>query len=97
MKILLLFFAVLILSGCVQQKEAAQPLQFSGIYPHLAYYNNEGECGTGAVVPWADRHSYDGAHGWNTEWPRIGAGEVSEPFRFVADKSGMATAWLVCY
>lgn len=27
--------------------------QFSGIYPHLAYYNNEGECGTGAVVPWA--------------------------------------------
>lgn len=25
----------------------------SGIYPHLAYYNNEGECGTGAVVPWA--------------------------------------------
>lgn len=30
-------------------------LQFSGIYPHLAYFNNEGECGTGAVVPWADR------------------------------------------
>ena len=29
--------------------------QFSGIYPHLAYYNNEGECGTGVVVPWADR------------------------------------------
>lgn len=27
----------------------------SGIYPHLAYYNNEGECGTGAVVPWAER------------------------------------------
>jgi hypothetical protein len=32
-----------------------QPLQFSGIYPHLAYYNNESECGTGAVVPWAGR------------------------------------------
>lgn len=29
--------------------------QFSGIYPHLAYYNNEGECGTGAVVPWAGK------------------------------------------
>ncbi len=29
--------------------------QFSGIYPHLAYYNGEGECGTGAVVPWAGR------------------------------------------
>lgn len=28
---------------------------FSGVYPHLAYYNDEGECGTGAVVPWADR------------------------------------------
>ncbi|MGB3780477.1 MAG: hypothetical protein WA960_19085 [Tunicatimonas sp.] len=27
----------------------------SGIYPHLAYYNDEGECGTGAVVPWAGR------------------------------------------
>ena len=29
--------------------------EFGGIYPHLGYYNNEGECGTGAVVPWADR------------------------------------------
>ena len=29
--------------------------QISGIYPHLAYYNEEGECGTGAVVPWAGR------------------------------------------
>nr|WP_236675908.1 hypothetical protein [Chryseolinea lacunae] len=28
---------------------------FSGIYPHLAYYNQEGECGTGAVVPWAGK------------------------------------------
>jgi hypothetical protein len=27
----------------------------SGIYPHLAFYNSQGECGTGAVVPWADR------------------------------------------
>jgi hypothetical protein len=33
----------------------ADPVQLSGIYPHLAYFNNEGECGTGAVVPWADR------------------------------------------
>ena len=31
------------------------PESISGIYPQLAYYNNEGECGTGAVVPWADR------------------------------------------
>jgi hypothetical protein len=34
---------------------AAEPRSVSGIYPHLAYFNNEGECGTGAVVPWADR------------------------------------------
>jgi len=26
---------------------------FSGIYPHLAMFNDEGECGVGAVVPWA--------------------------------------------
>lgn len=36
---------------------AAGPLKaqraFSGVYPHLAMYNKEGECGTGAVVPWA--------------------------------------------
>ncbi|MGE0761012.1 MAG: hypothetical protein AB7O38_28630, partial [Pirellulaceae bacterium] len=31
------------------------PRQISGIYPHLAMFNHEGECGTGAVVPWADR------------------------------------------
>lgn len=28
---------------------------FSGIYPHLAHFNSDGECGTGAVVPWAGR------------------------------------------
>ncbi|MBC7920992.1 MAG: hypothetical protein H7Z75_07850 [Ferruginibacter sp.] len=28
---------------------------YSGIYPHLAMYNKEGECGTGAVVPWAGK------------------------------------------
>src|SRR5205809_200930 len=34
---------------------AAEPASVSGIYPHLAMFNDEGECGTGAVVPWADR------------------------------------------
>ncbi len=33
----------------------AEPPSFSGIYPHLSYQNNENECGTGAVVPWAGR------------------------------------------
>ena len=32
----------------------AEPVQVSGIYPSLAMFNEEGECGTGAVVPWAD-------------------------------------------
>jgi len=27
----------------------------SGIYPSIAFYDNEGECGTGAVVPWAGK------------------------------------------
>lgn len=34
---------------------AEEPRNVSGIYPSLAMFNNEGECGTGAVVPWADR------------------------------------------
>lgn len=34
---------------------AVDPIQLSGIYPSLAMYNNEGECGTGAVVPWAGK------------------------------------------
>lgn len=29
--------------------------QISGVYPHLAMFNSQGECGTGAVVPWAGR------------------------------------------
>ena len=44
-----------ILMGCSSQKEGSVPKSLSGIYPQLAYYNNEGECGTGAVVPWADK------------------------------------------
>jgi hypothetical protein len=38
-----------------QETAAGKPVNISGVYPHLAYYNEEGECGTGAVVPWADR------------------------------------------
>ncbi len=33
-------------------------VEFSGIYPHLAAYNQEGECGVGAVVPWAGKLWY---------------------------------------
>ena len=31
----------------------AEPRNVGGVYPSLAYFNDEGECGTGAVVPWA--------------------------------------------
>ena len=30
-------------------------IEISGRYPHLAMFNTQGECGTGAVAPWADR------------------------------------------
>lgn len=33
----------------------AQYKNVSGIYPHLAQFNQEGECGTGAVVAWAGK------------------------------------------
>ncbi len=35
------------------EQPSSEKLNISGIYPHLAFYNDEGECGTGAVVPWA--------------------------------------------
>ena len=56
-KYLHLITVVFLLSSCISQKEKTNNnhIQISGIYPHLAYYNNENECGTGAVVPWADR------------------------------------------
>ena len=37
------------------QRNPREPESFSGIYPHLAFFNDEQECGTGAVVPWAGR------------------------------------------
>ena len=49
---------LLTLIGTFQTLEAQDAptfKQLSGIYPHLAMFNNEAECGTGAVVPWADR------------------------------------------
>ncbi|MCC9606357.1 hypothetical protein LOC68_18270 [Blastopirellula sp. JC732] len=48
-------FAALLAVSFASSALAQAPKSFSGIYPHLAYFNNEGECGTGAVVPWADR------------------------------------------
>ena len=50
------FIALLLLLSCTSEKETSEePVQVSGIYPHLAFYNSQGECGTGAVVPWGGR------------------------------------------
>ncbi len=46
---------ILLISCHEEMPKQVENINFSGIYPHLAYYNNEDECGTGAVVPWADR------------------------------------------
>lgn len=52
-------FLLLVFAGfycCVEQDTSGTaPRRISGIYPHLACYNDEGECGIGAVVPWAGR------------------------------------------
>ena len=48
-------FAALALSLHALSSLAPAAEEWSGIYPHLAFFNDEGECGTGAVVPWAGR------------------------------------------
>ncbi len=55
MKKLFFFTLPLLMLFSCQKQEELNNWDISGIYPHLAYYNNEDECGTGAVVPWADR------------------------------------------
>jgi hypothetical protein len=42
-----------LLQAQTSDNRADNYLNISGIYPHLAHYNNEYECGIGAVVPWA--------------------------------------------
>ena len=48
--------AFLFLPGFLRaQDKNAPPVAVAGVYPSLTMYNEEGECGTGAVVPWAGR------------------------------------------
>ncbi|WP_319268474.1 hypothetical protein [uncultured Draconibacterium sp.] len=55
-KLLTLLFVLLIVPGGNTKQDSLSELRrVSGVYPHLSMYNNEGECGTGAVVPWAGR------------------------------------------
>jgi hypothetical protein len=56
MKHLFRIAAVLTFCFCTYSISVAEePKQVSGIYPHLAMFKDEAECGTGAVVSWADR------------------------------------------
>ncbi len=48
-------YKVILLAFILNSCQEPQYFTISGIYPHLSYYNNEGECGTGAVVPWAGK------------------------------------------
>ena len=47
--------AVCAVASATAATPATGPFAISGLYPHLATFNSHGECGTGAVVPWADR------------------------------------------
>lgn len=50
-----LVLVLLTLSLFLSAQNQKSPISISGVFPSLAYFNDEGECGTGAVVPWADR------------------------------------------
>ncbi len=54
-RVFLVISLTLILSVAGRFAAAEEPLRFSGRYPHLAVYNTGGECGIGALVPWAGR------------------------------------------
>ena len=57
MKTLTYLLSILLLSVSIASSAFSKDtfISLSGIYPHLAFYNDEGECGTGAVVPFTDR------------------------------------------
>lgn len=55
MKIRQMLWGLVAAVAPVVSMAADGPVEISGRYPHLAMFNTHGECGTGAVVPWADR------------------------------------------
>jgi hypothetical protein len=55
MKKYLLCLLFLSFACFVDNVHTEEPRQVSGIYPHLAMFNDEAECGTGTTVVWADR------------------------------------------
>jgi hypothetical protein len=50
----LLFPLLVLVAAAPVSGETIRP-ELSGIHPHLAMFNENAECGTGAVVVWADR------------------------------------------
>ncbi len=48
----MVFLMVITTPSCRKQDRQEGPIQLSGIYPHLAMFDKQAECGTGAVVPW---------------------------------------------
>jgi len=46
---------VLVVAAAIAARADEQPVSFGGRYPNLAVSNSSGECGIGAVVPWAGR------------------------------------------
>ncbi len=54
-RLLLIALIANLLTFSVGAEQQTPMPMVSGIYPHLAMFNQEGECGTGAVVPWAGR------------------------------------------
>ncbi|MDD4921622.1 MAG: hypothetical protein PHS30_03980 [Bacteroidales bacterium] len=54
-KILIAVTFVILICCKAQGADQIKFKEYSGIYPQLAAFNNEGECGTGAVVPWAGK------------------------------------------
>lgn len=52
---MLLLTALLVLLPLGTARADDLPPSFGGRFPHLAVSNSSGECGIGAVVPWADR------------------------------------------
>ena len=52
------YISVMMLLAVASGLACAEETSFrsvSGVYPHLAFWNSQGECGTGAVVPWAGK------------------------------------------
>ncbi len=48
----ILIYSAIILTFFAVSAPAEEPIQVSGIYPHLRMWNLHNEAGTGAVVPW---------------------------------------------